>query len=81
MKVLAALVESIIVAHHGRPMLSYVGIKIIKKNLAKESLCSHEYQPSHPRYSAQQESLLPSWYKCDFQGVADTGVSHNLHDN
>ena len=30
MKVLAALVESIIVAHHGRPMLSYVGIKKIE---------------------------------------------------
>ena len=35
MKVLAALVESIIVAHHGRPMLSYVGIEIIKKKFGK----------------------------------------------
>ena len=35
MKVLAALVESIIVAHHGRPMLSYVGIKIIKHFFGK----------------------------------------------
>ena len=81
MKVLAALVESIIVAHHGRPMLSYVGIKKIENFF---------WQKNHFAHMNTSQAILDIVHsrrarylhgRCDFKGVADTGVSHNLHDN